>query len=201
MTLAGVPRATMEGTLYHFDDYGQSPKGGQNGRLDSLFACRPCRSIHQPKGLLRRWLESFTTPDQPPTGHAQALFLIQLMLMLIPPAPAKESNPHIPFKLTEIRILLDRESYETLYHTTHMAPLNTWWPDLHFCFCDLNHIYRAMGQKEDRRYSFYMCPGNLRDKKQCGGLESSFCKSWACVTSNEGEWKWSEGKQELVNFM
>lgn len=58
-----------------------------------------------------------------------------------------------------------------------------------------------MHQKETRMYGFYMCPGNLRDKKQCGGLESSFCKIWAFVTSNEGEWKWSVSKPDLVTFM
>ena len=65
------------------------------------------------------------------------------MLMLVPSAPAKEVNPHIPFKLTWV--LEDGESYKTLYQTTRVAPLNTWWPDLDFCFHDLNHIYRAAG--------------------------------------------------------
>lgn len=44
-----------------------------------------------------------------------------------------------------------------------------------------------------------MCPGHLRNK-QCGGLESSFCKSWACVIFNDGEWKWSISKPDLVTF-
>ena len=65
------------------------------------------------------------------------------MLMLIPSPPAKEDNPHVPFKLTSV--LKDGESYKTLYQTTCVAQLNTWWPDLDFCFRDLNPIYRAAG--------------------------------------------------------
>lgn len=107
--------------------------------------------------------------------------------MLIPPVPAKESHPQVPFKLTWI--LLDGESCETLYQTTRVAPLNTWWPDLHFCSRDLNRVSRATPQNEARRYGFYVCLGHLRTKKQCTGLESSFSKSWACVTANDGEWK------------
>lgn len=43
------------------------------------------------------------------------------MLMLIPPALAKESDHHIPFRLTWI--LLDRESSDNLYQMTCMAPI------------------------------------------------------------------------------
>lgn len=43
------------------------------------------------------------------------------------------------------------------------------------------------GQKDARRFGFNLYPGHLRNKKLCSDLESSFCKSWACVTSNDGE--------------
>ena len=118
--------------------------------------------------------------------------------MLVPSAPAKEVNPHVPSKLTYV--LEDGESYKTLYQTICVGPLNTWWPDLYFCFCDLNHVYRATGQAEARRYGFYVCPGHTRNRKQWGGLESSFCKSWDCVTSNDGEWRWTVSRPDLATF-
>jgi hypothetical protein len=34
----------------------------------------------------------------------------------------------------------------------------------------------------------------------CGGIQYPFCKSWACVTSNDGEWKWGISKPDLVKF-
>lgn len=55
-------------------------------------------------------------------------------------------------------------------------------------------------QKDARRFGFNLYPGHLRHKKLCIGLESSFCKSWACVTSNDGEWKRSVSKPDLVTF-
>lgn len=140
-------------------------------------AC-PSSSLHTKRGLFQLDMGGIQTLHQPPKGPVQASFLILLKLMLGLSAPAKEVNPHIPFKLTWV--IEDGESYKTLYQTTHVAPLKTWWPDLHFWFWDLNHVYRATGQVDDRRHVFYKFPGYIRNSKQCRSLESFLQKLGLC---------------------
>jgi hypothetical protein len=45
---------------------------------------------------------------------------------------------------------------------------------------------------------FMLAPATKRTRT-VGGY-NSFCKSWACVTSNDGEWKWGISKPDLVKF-
>jgi hypothetical protein len=108
-----------------------------------------------------------------------------------------ETNPHQPYKQTWI--LTDGETHTTLNETTHIAPIGTWWPELQFCFRDINPAYKSTAPESARCYGFYACPGHKKSK-DCEGIQYSFCKSWACVTSNNGEWKWGVSKPDLVKF-
>lgn len=122
------------------------------------------------------------------------------------------TNPHQPYKQTWI--LTDGQTGKTLNETTSMAPLNTWWPDLYF---DLRELFGLMRGREHnysirqrralidtaqgRAQGFWACPGNLKHNwRTCGALESVFCKSCSCVTSNDGPRKWAVGNRDLVNF-
>lgn len=122
------------------------------------------------------------------------------------------TNPHQTYKQTWI--LTDGQTGKTLNETTSMAPLNTWWPDLYF---DLRELFGLMRGREHnysirqrralidtaqgRAQGFWACPGNLKHNwRTCGALESVFCKSWSCVTSNDGPRKWAVGNRDLVNF-
>ena len=33
-----------------------------------------------------------------------------------------------------------------------------------------------------------------------GGAQDYFCKSWDCVTSDDGPWRWEVGNRDLLNF-
>jgi hypothetical protein len=124
-------------------------------------------------------------------------WMIFLILLIARSRSLAETNPHQPYKQTWI--LTDGETHTILNETTHTAPLGTWWPELQFCFRDINPAYRATAPDSARRYGFYACPGHQKSK-DCGGIQYSFCKSWACVTSNDGEWKWGVSKPDLLKF-
>uniref|UniRef100_A0A8C6DBU8 Envelope protein n=1 Tax=Moschus moschiferus TaxID=68415 RepID=A0A8C6DBU8_MOSMO len=111
-----------------------------------------------------------------------------------------ETNPHQPYKQTWI--LTHGETGRLLYEPSHVAPLSTWWPDLIFCFRDINLAYQSTASNLAHSYGFYACPGHSKGR-QCGGVQYSFCKSWACVTSNDGDWRglgWIQGKQWGIVF-
>jgi hypothetical protein len=124
-------------------------------------------------------------------------WIIFLILLIAQSRSFAETNPHQPYKQTWI--LTDGETRTTLSETTHTAPLGTWWLELKFCFRDINPAYRSTDPDSARRYGFYACPGH-KNSKDCGGIQHSFCKSWACVTSNNGEWKWEVSKPDLLTF-
>jgi hypothetical protein len=86
-----------------------------------------------------------------------------------------------------------------LMETTRTASIGTWWLELQFCFRDINPAYKPTAPESARRYGFYACPSHKKNK-DCGGIQYSFCKSWACITSNDGEWKWGISKPDLVKF-
>lgn len=67
-----------------------------------------------------------------------------------------------------------------------LAPLGTWWPDLHFCLRQINPSVRSTPPNIARAYGFYSCPGQGKNKR-CGGGNDFFCKSWGYVTSNDGD--------------
>lgn len=108
-----------------------------------------------------------------------------------------ETNPYRPYKQTWI--LTDGETGRTLNETTRVAPLSTWWPDLIFCFRDINPDYKSTAPNLARSYGFYACPGHSKDP-QCGGVQYSFCKSWACVTSNDGDWRWPVSRPDSLRL-
>jgi hypothetical protein len=124
-------------------------------------------------------------------------WMIFLILLIAWSRSLAKTNPHQPYK--QIWILTDGETHTTLSETTHTAPLGTWWLELQFCFRDINPAYGATPPDDARRYGFYACPGHQKSK-DCGGIQYSFCKSWACVTSNDGEWKWVVSKPDLLKF-
>ena len=52
-----------------------------------------------------------------------------------------------------------------------------------------------------REQGFWACPGAPRhDWKTCGGAQDSYCKTWDCVTSNDGPRRWEVGNRDLLNF-
>ncbi|XP_073930040.1 protein C3orf33 homolog isoform X1 [Castor canadensis] len=130
--------------------------------------------------------------EQPRMG-----WLIALILLNAQSGSLAETNPHQPYKQTWI--LTDGETHTTLNETTRTAPIGTWWPELQFCFRDINPAYKSTAPESARRYGFYACPGHKKNQ-ECGGIQYSFCRSWACVTSNDSEWKWGISKSDLVKF-
>lgn len=106
-------------------------------------------------------------------------------------------NPHQPFQVTWI--LKNGETYEELNRTTATQPKDKWWPDLYFHLQQLTKTSWARAYL--RKVGFYACPGHQRENiKTCGGMVSRYCKSWDCVTSNDGYWKWSVTKPDLINM-
>jgi hypothetical protein len=124
-------------------------------------------------------------------------WLVALILLSAQSRSLTETNSHEPYKQTWI--LTDGETHTTLKETTHIAPTGTWWPELQFCFRDLNSAYKSAAPEQARCDGFYACPGH-KISKDCGGMQFFFCKSWACVTSNDGNWKWGVSKLDLVKF-
>uniref|UniRef100_A0A8C6DFM5 Envelope glycoprotein n=1 Tax=Moschus moschiferus TaxID=68415 RepID=A0A8C6DFM5_MOSMO len=108
-----------------------------------------------------------------------------------------ETNPHQPYKQTWI--LTHGETGRLLYEPSHVAPLSTWWPDLIFCFRDINLAYQSTASNLAHSYGFYACPGHSKGR-QCGGVQYSFCKSWACVTSNDGDWRWAVSRPDFLKL-
>ena len=107
-------------------------------------------------------------------------------------------NPHQPFQVTWI--LQNGETYEELNRTTSTQLRDKWWPDLYF---NLTKLTEQSGYSKCRVRSlgFYACPGHQwENMKTCGGMVSRYCKSWGCVTSNDGYWKWSVTKPDLINM-
>ncbi|XP_043732291.1 MLV-related proviral Env polyprotein-like [Cervus elaphus] len=107
-------------------------------------------------------------------------------------------NPHQPFQVTWI--LKNGETYEELNRTTATQPKDKWWPDLYF---NLTKLIEQSGYSKCRVRSlgFYACPGHQRENiKTCGGMVSRYCKSWGCVTSNDGYRKWSVTRPDLINM-
>jgi hypothetical protein len=47
---------------------------------------------------------------------------------------------------------------------------------------------------------FMLDPATKRTRTVGGYNTPSVCKSWACVTSKDGEWKWGISKPDLVKF-
>ena len=105
-------------------------------------------------------------------------------------------NPHIPYTLTwEVSNWETHEVYNSTTKTD--VPLNTWWPDLYF---NLEQMAKSVGLdhgrgKETRNFlsetGFYACPGfGQKARSICGGILSYYCKSWSCVTANDGKSKW-----------
>jgi hypothetical protein len=124
-------------------------------------------------------------------------WLVTLILLTAQSKSLIVTNPHQPYKQTWI--ITDGETHTILNETTHIAPTETWWPELQFCFRDLNSAYKSDAPEKAQHYGFYACPGH-KISRDCGGMQDFFCKSWACVTSNDGNWRWGETKPDLVKF-
>lgn len=120
------------------------------------------------------------------------LILSKTLLMTV-----QGNQAHTPVKITWQ--LIDGLSAQVLNQTSSIRPPRTWWPDLFFCFRDLNSGYSSTQPTLARRYGFYACPFTHNFKK-CGSMADGYCKKWDCVTSNDGEWKWRVTKPDSVRF-
>ena len=132
-----------------------------------------------------------------PTADLRWITLTLLMMAVLLDPGTASTDPHQPVKITwRLQNGLLREILNT---TTETHPPNTtWWPDLYFDFKDLvdtpwsGLLVRAKG--------FWACPGHKSDEETCGGIQHYFCRSWSCVTSNDGVGKWKISNRDLVNF-
>ncbi|XP_030857537.1 MLV-related proviral Env polyprotein isoform X1 [Gorilla gorilla gorilla] len=136
----------------------------------------------------------------PPQDKTFSRLIPHLLLTLALSLPwvTGNGNPHQPYQLTWQ--VTNFETHEVLNETSHVAPLNTWFPDLYFNLDQIARIDEMEGgewRKRARRVSlsrngFYACPGFRTGpmKKTCGEITSLFCASWSCVTTNDGESKW-----------
>lgn len=108
-----------------------------------------------------------------------------------------DHNPHIPRTLTWQ--VLDTKLGSILTSAQTVAPVGTWWPELGFCL--RNSIHRASTKPPNlvRSVGFYACPGDT-NYEDCGRANEFFCRSWACVTSNDGDWRWSVAPTDRIIF-
>jgi hypothetical protein len=97
-------------------------------------------------------------------------WLVALILLNAQSRSLAETNPHQPYKQTWI--LTNGETHTTLNETTRTAPVGIWWPELQFCFRDINPAYKSTAPESARRYGFYACPGDKKNK-DCGGIKYS----------------------------
>ena len=132
----------------------------------------------------------------PPTGSRQIILTVLLVTILLDPG-AIHDNLHQPAKITwKLQDGLTREVPNLI---TEVHPLNTWWPDLYFDLKPVVGVPWARGFL--RMQGFWACPGHQRTKwKTCGGAQDYFCKSWDCVTSDDGPRCWEVGNRDLLNF-
>lgn len=101
---------------------------------------------------------------------------------------SERTNPHAPQQLTWQIISLGTDTL--INSTQQIAPLGTWWPNLHFCLRQVIPAARRVPPNLVRSYGFYSCPDADRGS-HCGGPQDYFCRSWGCVTSNDGDWQWA----------
>ena len=139
---------------------------------------------------------SVSAPVQPPeaeapassTGPRQLVWTILWMTMLLC-SEAASVNPHQPVKISwKLQNGLTREMVN-VNSTTAIHPPNTWWPDLYFDLKLMVNVPWTRGYLQEQ--GFWACPGAPRhDWKTCGGAQDSYCKTWECVTSNDGPQRW-----------
>ena len=142
-------------------------------------------------------LQPFKDEAHPLTGPRRITLTFLLVTILLDPG-ATSGNPHQPAKITWK--LQNGLMQEVLNSTSGIHPPNTWWPDLYFDLKEVVGVPWAKGLL--RHYGFWACPGHQRSNwKTCGGLQDYFCKSWTYVTSNDGNWRWEVGNQDLLNFL
>lgn len=108
-----------------------------------------------------------------------------------------DNNPHTPRTLTWQVQDTNRGKIMTSAQT--IAPVGTWWPELGFCLRDTIRTVGTNPPNMARRKGFYACPGDT-NYEDCGRSNEFFCKSWACVTSNDGDWKWSVSSTDRITF-
>lgn len=108
-----------------------------------------------------------------------------------------QSTPRQPMTLTWQ--IVDVDSGKVINSSQTSAPPGTWWPELGFCLRDINPTAKTNPPNLIRSYGFYACPGTS-DERKCGGSSEFFCRQWACVTSNDGDWKWKVSPTDLVTL-
>ena len=154
----------------------------------------PAPSLRDPRG----WLS--TTPPSPQPQNNAGLSTLGYPGGTGGPGKRGAHQPKSPPAFSSHLDLKNGETYEELNRTTATQPKDKWWPDLYF---NLTKLFEQSGYSKCRVRSlrFYACPGHQRENiKTCGGMVSCYCKSWGCVTSNDGYWKWSVTKPDLINM-
>ena len=105
-------------------------------------------------------------------------------------------NLHQPVKITwKLQNGLTRE---VLNSTTAIHPPNTRWPDLYFDLKPMVNVPWARGNL--RKQGFWACPGAPDMTERPVGGHKTHCKTWDCVTSNDGPRCWEVGNRDLLNF-
>lgn len=123
-----------------------------------------------------------------------------LLILRATTAVQGDGNPRQPYVLTWQ--VLNGETHEVLNASHHEAPVGTWWPDLVF---DLETLVEGVTYDPGyiRKIGFFACPGHRGEEHlgTCGGAARYFCKAWACVSSNDGKWRWtSPVKDDLISL-
>ena len=105
-------------------------------------------------------------------------------------------NPHQPIKITwKLQNGLTRE---VLNSTTAIHPPNTWQPDLYFDLKTMVNVPWARGYLREQGSGHAQAHPGMTGKPVGG--HKTHCKTWDCVTSNDGPRLWEVGNRDLLNF-
>ena len=85
-----------------------------------------------------------------------------------------------------------------LNSTTAIHPPNTWQPDLYFDLKTMVNVPWARGYLREQGSGHAQTHPGMTGKPVGG--HKTHCKTWDCVTSNDGPRRWEVGNRDLLNF-
>ena len=180
----------MEGPLCCSSYHPYCPQGRRNWTLGTLQPRATGHSRRTREGSKRMEVntasfQSLKIEARPTADLGRITLTLLMMAGLLNPGTAS-TDPHQPVKITWR--LQNGLTQEVLNTTTEIHPPNTWWPDLYFDLKDLVDTPWSVPLIQFR--GFWACPGHKSDGESCGGIQHYFCRSWSCVTSNDGVRRW-----------